>query len=483
MRCNKQGTRTNLAGRKMLKLYNTLARQVEPFEPINNDLATIYTCGPTVYDFPHVGNWYAFLRWDLIIRVLQASGYKTRWVMNITDVGHLTSDGDEGEDKLEKGARREHKTAWEVAKEYSDYFEEGLKRLNFLQPNILPKATDNIPEQIEFIKKLENKGLTYKIDDGVYFDTSKLPDYGKLARLNIKDLKEGARVESNPQKKNPTDFALWKFSPKDKQRDMEWESPWGKGFPGWHLECSALIEKYLGETIDIHCGGIDHIPVHHTNEIAQSEAVHHKPLANYWVHTNHIQVDGKKISKSLGNIITLEDIEKRSFSLEALRLLVFESHYRSEAQLSWETLAAAQNRLNDFRSMADLKWQPTSIETVEPRYFDEIYDRILAQLQNDLNSPNALSIVSELSNSLKETTISKSNIEDLEILLGKIDSLFGFKLSEEKDIQEDQKQLIKDREQARAIKDWAKSDKIRDKLKAQGIELRDTQYGPIWNRV
>jgi cysteinyl-tRNA synthetase len=288
----------------MIKLFNTLTRNIDPLEP-GEDTVKIYSCGPTVYDYPHIGNWYAFLRWDLLIRVIKASGYKVSWVMNITDVGHLTSDGDEGIDKLEKGAKREHKSAWEIAKEYTEYFLCGLHKLNFIKPNFLPRASDHINNQVDFIKRIEAEGLTYIIDDGVYFDSSKLADYGKLARLNLSNLKEGARVKANPQKKNATDFALWKFSPKSKKRDMEWDSPWGKGFPGWHLECSAIIEEYLGDTVDIHCGGVDHIPIHHTNEIAQSESIHHKPLAKIWVHSNHIQVDGQKISKSLGNIITL----------------------------------------------------------------------------------------------------------------------------------------------------------------------------------
>ena len=350
-----------------MRLYNTMSRQVEEFQPLSNDEVKIYTCGPTVYDYPHIGNWYAFIRWDILVRTLIASGYKVNWVMNITDVGHLVSDADEGEDKLEKGARREGKSAWEIADLYTNYFLKGLDRLNFIKPNQLPKATDNIPEQIDFIKGLEAKGFTYQIDDGVYFDTSKVADYGKLARLNIEALKAGARVEYNQQKHSPTDFALWKFSPTDHQRDMEWDSPWGKGFPGWHLECSALVLKYLGKAIDIHAGGIDHLTVHHPNEIAQSESLNGEPFAKYWLHSNFIQVDGQKMSKSLGNLITLEDIEAKGYSLEAFRLLVLESHYRSEAQFTWDTIAAAQNRLNTYRAMSQLRFQPKE----NAKYLDE----------------------------------------------------------------------------------------------------------------
>jgi cysteinyl-tRNA synthetase len=464
----------------MIKLFNTLTRNIDPLEP-GEDTVKIYSCGPTVYDYPHIGNWYAFLRWDLLIRVIKASGYKVSWVMNITDVGHLTSDGDEGIDKLEKGAKREHKSAWEIAKEYTEYFLCGLHKLNFIKPNFLPRASDHINNQVDFIKRIEAEGLTYIIDDGVYFDSSKLADYGKLARLNLSNLKEGARVKANPQKKNATDFALWKFSPKSKKRDMEWDSPWGKGFPGWHLECSAIIEEYLGDTVDIHCGGVDHIPIHHTNEIAQSESIHHKPLAKIWVHSNHIQVDGQKISKSLGNIITLEDIENRGYSLEAFRLLVFESQYRSEAQFSWDSMQAAQNRLNDFRSMAALRWQPKNIEPINPKYFNDIFNRTLHELQKNLNSPIALSILSELSNSLKATLIAKTNLKDFEEFLLSLDCLLGFKLSQVKDITREQKKLISQREKYRNNNEWDLADSTRRKLAASNIELRDTRYGPIWS--
>ena len=291
-----------------MKLHNTLSREVEEIKPLNSPEVTVYTCGPTVYDYPHIGNWFTFIRYDVLVRALRAGGFKPKWVMNITDVGHLVSDEDEGEDKLEVGAKREGKTAWAIAEKYTEYFKKGLKRLNFLQPNYLERATDHIEEQIDLVKKLEVKGLTYTIDDGVYYDTSKFPKYGELAKLDLENLKAGARVTLNPQKKNPTDFALWKFSLKAGNRDMEWGSPWGKGFPGWHLECSAIAMKYLGETIDIHAGGIDHIPTHHTNEIAQSEGATGKKFVNCWMHGNFVLVDGKKMAKSAGTFITLEDI-------------------------------------------------------------------------------------------------------------------------------------------------------------------------------
>ena len=303
-----------------MKLYNTLTRSVEDLAPLEPPKVRLYTCGPTVYDYPHIGNWFAYLRWDLLVRALKANGLEPEWVMNITDVGHLVSDADDGEDKLEKGARREGKTAWDVAAFYTDYFLNGLQRLNILTPGQICKATEHIAEQIELIQKLEEKGFTYVTSDGVYYDTAKFPAYAAFARLDLDDLQAGARVEHNTEKRNISDFALWKFSPKDRQRDMEWDSPWGKGFPGWHIECSAMSMKYLGDTLDIHTGGIEHIPIHHTNEIAQSEAATGKRFCNVWLHSNHITVEGEKIAKSLGNGILLEEIEQRGLPLEALRL-------------------------------------------------------------------------------------------------------------------------------------------------------------------
>ena len=340
-----------------MKLYNTLNKQVEEILPIAAPLVTLYTCGPTVYDYPHIGNWFTFIRYDLLVRTLKVSQLQPKWVMNITDVGHLVSDADEGEDKLEKGAKREGKTAWDIAKFYGDYFINGINRLNFIQPDYLPRATDHIQEQIDMIKMLEDKGFTYAINDGVYFDTSKFPKYADFAQLDVDELQAGARIEFNPEKRNATDFALWKLSPNGIKRDMEWDSPWGVGFPGWHIECSAMSVKYLGQTVDIHSGGIDHIPVHHTNEIAQSESATGQPFANLWMHTNHIMVNDEKISKSLGNSVTLEDIEAKGYSLEAFRLHVLESHYRSQSKFSWDSLEAAQNRLRAYNAFADLVWQ------------------------------------------------------------------------------------------------------------------------------
>ena len=460
-----------------MKLYNTLTRSIEEVQPLNAPEVTVYTCGPTVYDYLHVGNWFTYVREDILIRTLKASGLKPKWVMNITDVGHLVSDADEGEDKLEKGARREGKTAWDVAKFYTDYFEKGLQRLNISQPDYLPRATDHIQEQIELIQKLEEKGFTYTISDGVYYDTSKFPKYAEFARLDLDEQEAGKRVDFNPEKRNIADFALWKFSPSDHQRDMEWDSPWGKGFPGWHIECSAMSMKYLGETLGIHAGGIDHVPVHHTNEIAQSEAATGKPFAKYWMHSNHITVEGEKISKSLRNGITLEDIEAKGISLQAFRLHVLESHYRSQSKFSWESLQASQNRLNHWRAVACLIWQGDTAN--EPVFEREL--SLLKQLQNDLDTPATLAVVDAELSLIEEGKI-QSAIGTLQRLIPEIKDLLGIDISTS-DISDAQKELITQRESARQAQNWAKSDELRDKLTAEGIGLRDTSHGAVWFRL
>ncbi|MCA9312938.1 cysteine--tRNA ligase, partial [Candidatus Saccharibacteria bacterium] len=329
----------------MMNLYNTLTRKIEEFTPLEDKKVKIYTCGLTVYSQPHIGNWVAYIYWDILTRALQASGYDVERVQNITDVGHLTSDEDAGEDKMLKGALKEGITAWEVAEKYIKVADhEAFELLGLLRPEHMPRATEYIQQQIDFVKILEEKGYTYVIDDGVYFDTSKLENYGKLARLDISGLQFGARVEDTG-KKNPTDFAAWKFSNPDEKRDMEWSSPWGIGFPGWHLECSAIAMTLLGETLDIHTGGIDHIPVHHTNEIAQSEAATDKVFSNYWLHNNHLKADSTKISKSLGNGYTLQDIQAKGYSLLDFKMFVLQSHYRTESNFTWENLDGAKARL------------------------------------------------------------------------------------------------------------------------------------------
>ena len=466
-----------------MKLYNTLTKQLAEVSPIAPPVVTVYTCGPTVYDYPHIGNWFTFIRYDLLIRTLKLSGLEPKWVMNITDVGHLVSDADEGEDKLEKGARREGKTAWDVANFYSQYFINGLKRLNFSQPDFLPKATDHIQEQIDMIRVLENKGYAYVIDDGVYYDTAKFSKYADFALLDLDEQQAGSRVELNTQKHSPTDFALWKFSPKDRQRDMEWDSPWGKGFPGWHIECSAMSIKYLGKTVDIHSGGIDHIPVHHTNEIAQSEAVTNQQFANVWMHTNHIMVNDQKIAKSAGNSITLEEIEAKGYSLEAFRLHVLESHYRSQSKFSWDSLEAAQNRLQAYKAMADLVWQlPDGQRESTATLLKAAQAAILTDLQNDLDTPQVLARFSAIESDW-QTVLDTESQQSMRDFLTFIDATLGLSLGQRPDLDNNNKRLLAERETARQAQDWSKADQLRQQLEQQGIGLRDTPVGAIWSRL
>lgn len=472
-----------------MKLYNTLSREVDQLTPLTPDKVTLYTCGLTVYSQPHIGNWVSYIYWDILVRTLQAEGYSVDRVQNITDVGHLTDDGDAGEDKMQKGALREGKTAWDVAEKYiaiADH--EAYEVLGLIRPTHMPRATDYVLQQIEFVKLLEEKGYTYRLDDGIYYDTSKFPDYGKMARLDIAGLEFGARV-ADSGKKNPTDFALWKFSPSDQKRDMEWESTWGTGFPGWHLECSVMARELLGDQIDIHTGGIDHIPVHHTNEIAQTEAVTGKQFVQQWIHANHIKVDGKKMSKSLGNIITLDDITSHGYPSDAFKLLVLSKHYRTEGNFTWEILDAASNRLHNWRNYAALRHQThDTLQSDEDKSNDEhtvaLYAGINAMreaLSDDIGTPEALKVIDESFARFDNHPLQDIHQEALEQFLEAIRNLLGIDLiASTPDINDKQKQLILEREQARNEKDWGRSDDIRDQLLEQGITLRDSTHGVIW---
>lgn len=464
-------------------LHNSLTRKLDHFTPQTPGEVSLYTCGPTVYDYPHIGNLATYARWDLLVRVLRESGYLVGWVMNITDVGHLTSDADEGEDKLEKGARREGKTAWQIADFYTKNFVECLDKLNIQHPTHMPKATEHIPEQIEIIKKLEEKGYTYATDDGVYFDTSKFKDYGKLAQLDVAALKAGARVEANPQKRNSSDFALWKFSPKDQKRDMEWDSPWGKGFPGWHLECSAMSMKYLGNTLDIHAGGIDHLPVHHVNEIAQSEAATGKLFSRFWLHANHILIDGARIAKSEGNGIILEDLLKKGFSPMDVRLLFLQSHYRTSANFSLSALEAARQRRLALQAFADLRFQTVDGGELDTPAFVQTKAAILQELQNDLHTPEAFAALSDIVGAAESSLVSKEARPEFENFIAFLDRVLGLKLNSTKDISDEQKKLIAEREKSRSKKDFEAADNIRNQLAEQNIELRDTPLSTIWSRT
>lgn len=453
-----------------LYLYNTLTRKKEKFEPINPPYVGMYTCGPTVYNYAHIGNLRTYIFEDILKRVLLYNGYIVKHVMNITDVGHLTSDADEGEDKIEREAKKERRSAWEIAEFYTEAFKRDIKKLNILEPDIWCKATEHIKDFIDLILILENKGYTYKTSDGIYFDTSKLPDYGKLAGQDLESLLPGARVEYNPEKKNPTDFALWKFSPKDVKRQMEWDSPWGVGFPGWHIECSVMSTKYLGQPFDIHCGGIDHIPIHHTNEIAQSEAAYDKPMAKYWLHGEFLVMGDKKMAKSEGNFVTLSDLEEKGYHPLAYRYFCLTAHYRTPLRFTWTALEGSQRALN--RLYENIKRYPKK----EVEFHKEYEERFHKAINDDLDMPKALAITWEL---IKDDNISP---EIKRATLLQFDKVLGLSLDNPPEIKvevpEEIWQLLEERETARKNKDWKKADEIREEIKKRGYIIEDTPQGP-----
>jgi len=456
-----------------INLYNTLTRRKEVFKPIRDNQVGLYTCGPTVYNFAHIGNLRTYIFEDILKRVLTYNGYDVKHIMNITDVGHLTGDRDMGEDKLEAGARREGKTAWEIAEFYTTAFQSDLKKLNILDPSIWCKATDTIPEQITLIQALEEKGFTYRTSDGIYFDTSKFPAYTKLSHQDLDALQEGARVERNPEKRNPTDFALWKFSPEDVWRQMEWESPWGIGFPGWHIECSAMSMKYLGDQLDIHAGGTDHIDVHHTNEIAQSEAATGRKFFNFWMHGAFLIIaGGKKMAKSEGNFLTLDSsFTDRGIDPLVYRFAAFLTHYRKPMGYSDDAVGAAKNGLahlrNQVRAIKEKSGGRIGIVSAEHK------DKFLKEINDDLNMPRAMAAVQEMLKSDLPETDKLATILDF-------DRVLGLELDREDDAEElppDVLEKVKARNRARANKDWALSDRIRDELQAMGYAVQDTPDG------
>ena len=489
-----------------LQFHNQLSKKVDAFTPQVEGQVKLYTCGPTVYNYLHVGNWSAYIYWDILVRVLIANNLAVERVMNITDVGHLVSDDDDGEDKLEKGARREGKTAWEVAAFYTKDFLEGMARLHLIEPTHITKATDFIEEQLQLVRTLKDKGCTYQIDDGIYFDTTKFPTYGDFADLDLEAQKAGARVEFNPEKRNSSDFALWKFTPAGETRDMEWETPAdllhnneatdstaGRterlGFPGWHLECSAMAMSLLSETLDLHTGGIDHIPVHHTNEIAQSEAATGKIFANNWMHNNHLKVNGTKISKSLENGYTLDDLEEKGYSPLDFRLFVLQGHYRSEGNFTFENLDAAKNRRRNWRSIAALRHQTHDrLRNDDDKATDDesvsLYassQALVEALSNDLDTPTTLAIIDHTFGVIEGADSKNIHQHALTSLLETIDELLGLQLLEtSKDITDDVKRLVLERERSRENKDWKTADQLRAAIEKSGITIRDTAYGTIW---
>lgn len=444
-----------------MKLYNTLTRKVEQFKPIDPSEVKIYTCGPTVYSMPHIGNFAAYVYWDFLIRALEAEGYTVKRVLNFTDVGHLTSDADEGEDKLEKGAKKEGKTVWETADLYGSEFIRGMKELNLIPPSLIARATDYIEEDQKIVQLLMDKGYVYETRDGLYYDTSKFPRYADFAKLDLKGLQAGKRVDFNTEKKNASDFALWKFIQPGEKHAMRWDFLGRPGYPGWHIECSSIIHATLGETIDIHTGGIDHIPVHHTNEIAQSEVAFEKKLANFWLHCHHLTVDGEKISKSLGNGYTLDDLRKQGFSALDFKMWVLQGNYRSERDFNLEGLEAARVRRLSWVNRIVRLWQ-------NEEGTNDISEEVFDLASDNLNSAAAFALI--------------DNSDNLSFACWqKIDQLFGLGLIDQaKDIPNGLKALLKDRESARDRKDYQKSDELRDQLLAQNIAVLDTRTGQIW---
>lgn len=472
----------------MTKLYNTLTRTIEEISPIQPGSLGIYACGPTVYDYAHLGHARKYVMDDVLVRTLKASGLTVEHVMNITDVGHLVSDDDVGEDKMEKGAKKYGKTVWEVAKEFEDFFWKTMDHMNVGHPDVSCKATDHIPEQIELIKKLETNGFTYVISDGVYFDTSKFPTYGELAKLDAEKLKAGARVEMVEGKKNVTDFALWKFSPAGEKRQMEWESPWGKGFPGWHIECSAMSMKYLGDQFDIHTGGIDHIPIHHTNEIAQAEAATGKhPFVRVWVHHNFLRIDGEKMSKSLHNFFTVDDVIAKGYSPMALKLFFLGAHYRSELNFTWNQLDASQKAYDRLLALLSTFKHGDERTTLSDEKLDQINQaraRFFEHMNTDLHTPEALSVMWEV---VKDNYPGRDKYD----LLMEFDSVLGLQLAEHVNVYDQThanvpsgvQMLVDQRQAARDAKDFARADQLRDEIATFGWSVEDTAQGQKIKKV
>jgi cysteinyl-tRNA synthetase len=451
-----------------LRLFDTYTRTVRDFAPLTPPEVRLYTCGPTVYDYAHIGNLRTYIFEDILRRVLEFNGYPVKHVMNITDVGHLTSDADTGEDKMEKGSRRTGMTAWQIAALYTEAFKEDIKRLNIQEPTIWCKATDHIPQQIEFIRCIEANGFTYRTADGIYFDTSKLSDYGYMARLNIEGLQAGARVEMGA-KRNPTDFALWKFSSPEERRQMEWDSPWGVGFPGWHIECSAMSAEYLGPFFDIHCGGEDHISVHHSNEIAQTEACHHTRLANFWMHGYFLQLDEAKMAKSAGGFLRVQTLLDRGYDPLAYRFFCLGAHYRAKLNFTWDSLDGAATALNRLRSAA--------YEWGEPGNADESYmHRFAEQVNEDLNMPRAVALTWDLVKSDLPAATKKAT-------LLQFDRVLGLRLADWKPQETGQAvpseilSLVDQRQLARKEKRWKDADALRAQVTAAGYEIEDTPQG------
>ena len=463
-----------------LTFYNTLTRKKEEFHSIDENRVRMYSCGPTVYSYAHIGNFRTYIFMDTLRRVLKYNGYELKHVMNITDVGHLESDADEGEDKMEKAARKEKKDPYEIANFYTEIFLKDMEKLNIDKPEIITKATENISQMIEYVKEIIKNGYAYETSKGIYFDISKLDKYPVLSNRKLDDQIAGARVDVDPEKKNPYDFALWIKAPEN--HIMKWESPWGLSYPGWHLECSTMGRRFLGEEFDIHTGGVDHIPTHHENEIAQSKGATGKIPAHVWMHCEYLQVDGGKMSKSLGNTYTISQLEEKGISPLAFKLFCFTAHYRNKLNFTFEGAYGAQKALE--RLYDSYKKNVNGVDDVDEDIIKEYEERFLAYINDDMNMPGAMSVVWEIARNAKKS------IKFADLLL-KFDKVLGldmknaenylleFKHEESEELPEEIKALVEERKQARAEKNWAKSDEIRDRIISLGYGIKDTKDGII----
>ena len=454
--------------------YNTLTRQKDKFIPIDKSEVRIYSCGPTVYKDATIGNMRTNIFQDVLRRVLKYNGYKIKHVMNITDVGHLVSDGDEGEDKMIKSAKEEHKTPLEIAEHYTKLFFQDLKDLNIEMPEIICKATDHIPEMLEYVEKLMENGYAYETSTAIYFDISKLDKYPILSNLNIEEQKAGARVDVDPEKRNPYDFALWIKAPENHL--MKWDSPWGPSYPGWHIECSAMGQKYLGEQFDIHTGGIDLIPTHHENEIAQSKGACGKIPANYWLHGEYLLINGGKMSKSLGNVYLIKDIKERGYDPIVYKLLCYSCSYRIKLNFTWEGMEATSKSLERLRNGYKIhKEGKDKLDEQDRKRLEEIEHNFHEAINDDMNMPLAMSYV-------WETVRYNKKSKEIADLLLKFDTVLGLKIDKEQKQQEleipkEVLDLVEKRKQARQEKNWEESDRLRNLIKEKGYEVKDTKDG------
>lgn len=457
----------------MLRIYNTMDRRKEDFIPLSDKKVTMYSCGPTVYNYAHIGNLRTYIFMDIFRRTLRYDGYKLKGVMNITDVGHLMSDGDDGEDKMEKASREQKRSPYEIAEYYTKIFFDDLAKLNIGRPEIIAKATDHIADMIKYVQALLDKGYAYEIDDGIYFDIGKFPEYGKLSRLNLEEQQAGARVEVNSQKRHPADFALWKKA--EPNHIMQWESPWGMGYPGWHIECSTMSRKYLGDVFDIHTGGVDHIPVHHENEIAQSEALVGKKTVDYWVHGEFMLVNNGKMSKSLGNTYTIADLEKKGYSAMDFRYFCLNTHYRKKLNFTFEGLDGAKTAY--ARLLAVLYKHKTSQTKTDDAKIEDYKKQFADAINDDLNIPLALGV---LWKAVKEPA--SRDIYDMAL---DFDKVFGLSLDKARpdetapaeEIPQEIIELAQKRADAKKAKNYAEADALRAEINSRGYSVTDTKEG------